>query len=99
MFLNNRSNRERISNLVEQHTILLSTHILPEVEMTCSRVIIIDKGRIEACDTPENLLGKIRQAGCVFLEAKVGTDNGEDELKKISGVREVITDGEDDWKR
>jgi len=78
---------------------LLSTHILPEVEMTCSRVIIIHKGRIEACDTPDNLLGKIRQAGGVVLEAKVGNDNGAEELKKISGVREVVTDGEDDWKR
>jgi ABC-2 type transport system ATP-binding protein len=94
-----RQVRELIKNLGEQHTILLSTHILPEVEMTCSRVIIIHKGRIEACDTPENLLGKIRQAGGVVLEAKVGADNGADELKKISGVREVITDGEDDWKR
>jgi ABC-2 type transport system ATP-binding protein len=94
-----RQVRELIKNLGEQHTILLSTHILPEVEMTCSRVIIIHKGRIEACDTPENLLGKIRQAGGVVLEAKVGKDNGADQLKKISGVREVITDGEDDWKR
>ena len=94
-----RQVRELIKNLGEQHTILLSTHILPEVEMTCSRVIIIHKGRIEACDTPENLLGKIRQAGGVVLEAKVGRDNGADELKKISGVREVITGGEDDWRR
>src|SRR5437762_7304890 len=94
-----RQVRELIRNLGKQHTILLSTHILPEVEMTCSRVIIIHKGRIEACDTPENLLGQIRQAGGVILEAKVGMDNGADELKKISGVREVITDGEDDWKR
>ena len=44
--------------------------------MTCSRVIIIHKGRIEACDTPENLLGQIRQAGGVVVEAKVGADNG-----------------------
>ena len=60
--------------------------------MTCSRVIIIHKGRIEACDTPENLLGKIRQAGGVVLEAKVGNDNGAEELKKISGVRDVVTE-------
>src|SRR5439155_22744732 len=90
-----RQVRELIKNLGKQHTILLSTHILPEVELTCSRVMIIHKGRIEACDTPENLLGKIRQAGGVVLEAKVGMANGADELKKISGVREVITDGED----
>jgi len=94
-----RQVRELIKNLGKQHTILLSTHILPEVEMTCSRVIIIHKGRIEACDTPENLLGKIRQAGGVEIEAKVGNDNGADELKKIPGVRDVVTDGEDDWKR
>src|ERR1700740_1248859 len=90
-----RQVRELIKSLGERHTILLSTHILPEVEMTCSRVIIIHKGRIEACDTPENLLGQIRQAGGVVLEAKVGNDNGAEELKKISGVRDVIADGED----
>ena len=94
-----RQVRELIKNLGRQHTILLSTHILPEVEMTCSRVIIIHKGRIEACDTPENLLGKIRQAGGIELEAKVGNDNGEEQLKKIPGVRDVVTDGEDDWKK
>src|SRR5207247_6545792 len=93
-----RQVRELIKNLGEQHTILLSTHILPEVEMTCSRVIIIHKGRIEACDTPDNLLGKIRQAGGVVLEAKVGADNGGEELQKISGVRDVIVDADGDWK-
>jgi ABC-2 type transport system ATP-binding protein len=93
-----RQVRELIKNLGKQHTILLSTHILPEVEMTCSRVIIIHKGRIEACDTPENLLGKIRQAGGVVLEAKTGNDNGAEELKKISGVRDVTSEIEDGWK-
>ena len=94
-----RQVRELIKNLGRQHTILLSTHILPEVEMTCSRVIIIHKGKIEACDTPENLLGQIRQAGGLELEAKVGNDNGEEQLKKIPGVRDVVTAGEDDWKK
>src|SRR6201987_3559963 len=93
-----RQVRELIKNLGKQHTILLSTHILPEVEMTCSRVIIIHKGRIEACDTPENLLGQIRQAGGVVVEAKTGTDNGVEELKKISGVRDVTIDSDGDWK-
>ena len=92
-----RQVRELIKNLGRQHTILLSTHILPEVEMTCSRVIIIHKGRIEACDTPENLLGKLRQAGGVVLEAKVGKDNGAEELKKISAVRDVTTDVDGEW--
>src|SRR5439155_11563583 len=79
-----RQVRELIKNLGKQHTILLSTHILPEVEMTCGGVIIIHKGRIEACDTPDNLLGKIRQAGGVVVEAKTESDNGADELKKIT---------------
>src|SRR5204862_1502938 len=91
-----RQVRDLIKNLGKQHTILLSTHILPEVEMTCSRVIIINKGRIEACDTPENLLSQIRTAGGVLVEAKVGSDKGAEELKKIHGVRNVTTsvDGE-----
>ena len=93
-----RQVRELIKNLGRQHTILLSTHILPEVEMTCSRVIIIHKGRIEACDTPENLLSQLRQAGGVVLEAKVGKDNGAEELKKISAVRDVATDVDGEWK-
>jgi ABC-2 type transport system ATP-binding protein len=93
-----RQVRELIKNLGKQHTILISTHILPEVEMTCSRVLIVHKGRIEASDTPANLLGQIRQAGGVLVEAKVGNDNGAEELKKISGVRDVTTDSDGDWK-
>jgi ABC-2 type transport system ATP-binding protein len=93
-----RQVRELIKNLGKQHTILLSTHILPEVEMTCSRVLIVHKGRIEASDTPENLLGQIRQAGGVQVEAKVGTDDGAEELKKISGVRDVATESDGEWK-
>src|SRR5256714_1675982 len=80
-----RQVRDLIKNLGRQHTILLSTHILPEVEMTCSRVIIINKGRIEACDTPENLLSRIRTAGGVTLEAKGGADVAVAQLKKIKG--------------
>ena len=93
-----RQVRELIKNLGKQHTILLSTHILPEVEMTCTRVIIIHKGRIEACDTPENLLGQIRQAGGVLVEARTANDDGAEELKKIAGVREVTIDRDGDWK-
>jgi ABC-2 type transport system ATP-binding protein len=93
-----RQVRDLIKNLGKQHTILLSTHILPEVEMTCSRVIIINKGRIEACDTPENLLGQIRTASGVVVEAKVGSDDGAEELKKIAGVRDVTASTEGDWQ-
>ncbi len=93
-----RQVRELIKNLGKQHTILLSTHILPEVEMTCSRVTILHKGRIEACDTPENLLGQIRRAGGMVLEAKTGKDNGPEELKKISGVRDVTAEANGEWE-
>jgi ABC-2 type transport system ATP-binding protein len=93
-----RQVRDLIKNLGKQHTILLSTHILPEVEMTCSRVIIIHKGRIEACDTPENLLSRIRTAGGVLVEAKVGADKGAEELKKIQGVRDVTASIDGEWE-
>src|SRR3954452_12492113 len=93
-----RQVRDLIKSLGKQHTILSSTHILPEVEMTCSRVIIIHRGRIEACDTPENLLGRIRTAGGLYLEARVGTDNGADELRKIRGVRDISATREGDWE-
>jgi len=94
-----RQVRDLIKNLGRQHTILLSTHILPEVEMTCSRVIIINKGQIQACDTPANLLGEIRRAGGVVLEAKVGGDNGLEQLKQIASVRDVTVTSEGDWQR
>jgi ABC-2 type transport system ATP-binding protein len=93
-----RQVRDLIKNLGRQHTILLSTHILPEVEMTCSRIIIINKGRIEACDTPENLLHKVRTATGVILEAKTGTDDGAEELKKIAGVKDVSLTTEGEWQ-
>ena len=93
-----RQVRDLIRNLGKQHTILLSTHILPEVEMTCSRVIIINRGRIEACDTPENLLGRIRTAGGVTVEARVGNDDGAEELRKIAGVRDVTASTDGDWQ-
>jgi ABC-2 type transport system ATP-binding protein len=50
-----RSVRQLIKDLGRQHTVLISTHILPEVEMTCNRVVILHAGRILAADTPENL--------------------------------------------
>jgi ABC-2 type transport system ATP-binding protein len=92
-----RQVRELIRNLGKHHTILLSTHILSEVEMTCSRVVIINMGKIEAADTPENLVNAMRAAGGFHLEAKTGTDDGIAELNKIAGVKEVTTETEGDW--
>src|SRR5438105_2493830 len=93
-----RQVRELIKNIGKQHTILLSTHILPEVEMTCSRVIIINKGKIEASDTPQNLLSQLRTAGGVRVEAKTGADGGVEQLSKLAGVRDVSLETDGEWK-
>jgi ABC-2 type transport system ATP-binding protein len=94
-----RSVRELIKNLGKHHTILLSTHILPEVEATCSRVIIINRGRIEASDTPDNLRRQLRGAGGIRLDANTGKDDGAAELQKIAGVKDVSVQEEDgEWK-
>jgi ABC-2 type transport system ATP-binding protein len=63
-----RSVRELIKSLSGKHTVLLSTHILPEVEATCSRVLILHRGEILAADTAENLHKTIFKAGPVIAE-------------------------------
>ena len=63
-----RSVRQLIKELAGRHTVLLSTHILPEVEMTCSRVLILHQGEILAADTTENLHKTIFKAGPVVAE-------------------------------
>lgn len=52
--------RELIKSFAGNHTVILSTHILPEVSMTCQRVVIIDRGRVVAEDRPENLIAKLK---------------------------------------
>jgi ABC-2 type transport system ATP-binding protein len=63
-----RSVRQLIKDLAGQHTVLISTHILPEVEMTCNRVLILHQGRILAHDTPENLQQVVGANGQVVAE-------------------------------
>lgn len=92
-----RQVRELILNLGKYHTILLSTHILPEVEMTCGRVVIINRGKIEAADTPENLVNAMRAAGGIRLEAKVGADDGIAQINMVSGVKDVNFEADGDW--
>ncbi|HEX9187202.1 MAG TPA: ATP-binding cassette domain-containing protein, partial [Vicinamibacteria bacterium] len=62
--------RELIRSLAGSHTVILSTHILPEVSMTCGRVVIINKGRVVAEDTPENLTRRLKGAGTIRVEAR-----------------------------
>jgi ABC-2 type transport system ATP-binding protein len=94
-----RQVRELIKSLGKRHTILLSTHILSEVEITCSRVIIINRGKIEASDAPENLVGRIRTSGTVRIEAKTGNDDPVQLIGKVVGVKSVSTAEEDGWHR
>src|SRR5271167_1500887 len=65
-----RAVRQLIKSLAQKHTVLISTHILPEVEMTCSRVLIMLNGRILAADTPENL--RRLMAGSSQIIAEIG---------------------------
>jgi ABC-2 type transport system ATP-binding protein len=63
-----RAVRELIKGLAENHTVLISTHILPEVEMTCSRVLIMYEGRILAADTTDNLQRSMSKDGQIIAE-------------------------------
>jgi ABC-2 type transport system ATP-binding protein len=83
-----RSVRELIKNLAQRRTVLISTHILPEVEIMCSRVIVIHKGKIRASDTAENLLKNHRAAGQLRIEAKAGPEARE-EFGRMAGVKDV----------
>jgi ABC-2 type transport system ATP-binding protein len=63
-----RSVRQLIRSLAENHTVLISTHILPEAEMICSRVLILYEGKVLAADTPENLQQQLRQDSKIVAE-------------------------------
>lgn len=83
-----------IKELAGEHTIILSTHILPEVETVCERVIIISKGQLVATDTMENLNSRLRGAELVDVEiaarnGSVGKDTAQQRLEQISGVSKV----------
>src|SRR6202167_2283 len=64
--------RELIKELAGNHTIILSTHILPEVSQTCDRVIIINKGKLVAVDTPDNLTARLRGSETLYLQIDAG---------------------------
>lgn len=84
-----KETRDLIKSLGGKHTIILSTHILPEVSMTCGRVVIIHKGRVVAEDTPENLTAQLKGAFSIYLELKKSSDDIEQQLLRIPGVLQV----------
>jgi ABC-2 type transport system ATP-binding protein len=78
--------RDLIKGLGGEHTIILSTHILPEVSMTCGRVVIINKGKVVAEDTPENLTHRLRGAGTLRLEVRGDAAALAEALRTVPGV-------------
>jgi ABC-2 type transport system ATP-binding protein len=81
--------RELIKGLAGNHTVVLSTHILPEVEQTCHRVIIIDRGRIVAVDTPQNLRFQLQGAERIFVEVAGPAGEVMAKLRATPGVINV----------
>jgi len=81
--------RELIKGLGGDHTIILSTHILPEVEMTCGRVVIINRGRVVAEDTPDALTRRLRGSGGVRLEIRGDAAVAREALRSVNGVVSV----------
>ena len=84
-----RQVRQLIKDLGKRHTILLSTHILPEVEMTCNRVIIIHHGRILASDTPDNLMKTLHAGGLIQVEVRGPGSEVQAKLRAVEGVETV----------
>lgn len=77
--------RNLIKNLGKKHTVILSSHILSEISQICERVVILNKGKIVAIDTPENLEEKTKEQNVLFVTV-------EDKEEKMSSLKEKITD-------
>jgi ABC-2 type transport system ATP-binding protein len=88
--------RQLIKGFGREHTVILSTHILPEVSMICSRVLIVNDGQVVAEDTPENLTRRLRGADNLQLEVRGPRREVLTSLKKVPRVLNVeATDGRD----
>jgi ABC-2 type transport system ATP-binding protein len=87
-----RQVRELIKELGKSHTVLLSTHILPEVEMTCSRVIIINRGRIVASDTPDRLKQLRMGGGETVVEIRATPDQLSAAFKGMDGIHAMTSE-------
>ena len=83
--------RQLIKDLGGEHTLIVSTHILPEVSMICERVIIIHEGQIVAVDRPDNLASRLRGVERIELEVRGRRSEVEAAIKGVEGVLEVET--------
>ncbi|MCP9447149.1 MAG: ABC transporter ATP-binding protein [Nitrospira sp.] len=82
--------RELIKSLVGSHSVILSTHILPEATAVCQRVVIINGGRIVAEDTPEQLSARLRQSEKISVIIKTPPADCEERLRAMPGVLNVF---------
>jgi len=94
-----RQLRDVIRNLAPKHTVLLSTHILPEVEMTCQRVLIINRGKIVASDSPDKLRTRLQGGREIVAELRGANTDAAQTLNTLPGVTRVTTETEDGWTR
>ncbi len=90
--------RKLIKELGGDHTVILSTHILPEVSQTCSRVVIINEGRVVAEDTPEDLTRRLQGNEKIYLEVEGPAEAVENQLKGLSVVSMVQREKEHDGR-
>lgn len=93
--------RNLIIEIGKTHTVLLSSHILSEVSQICNKVVIINKGKIVAVDTPENLENKVANNNVVYVTVE-DNENKIDSIKeKIEGIKEIkfISENEDKTKK
>ncbi|PYR77654.1 MAG: MFS transporter [Acidobacteria bacterium] len=81
--------RELIRSLAGDHTIVLSTHILPEVAQTCQRVVIINHGRVVAVDTPANLTARLKGAETMYVQVDAPGADVPAALGRVAGVTRV----------
>ena len=81
--------RQLIKDLAGDHTVILSTHILPEVSQTCQRVVIINRGRVVAVDTPENLTQRLQGSETLYVQVDTGGQDAVPALDRIAGVSRV----------
>jgi ABC-2 type transport system ATP-binding protein len=82
--------RQLIKDLAGDHTIILSTHILPEVSQTCQRIVIISKGKVVAVDTPDNLTARLRGTETLYVQVDSGPADAAHALERIAGVTRVV---------
>jgi ABC-2 type transport system ATP-binding protein len=81
--------RKLIKELAGDHTVVLSTHILPEVSQTCQRVVIINKGKVVAVDTPDNLTATVRGSESQFLQVDARGADAASAIRALDGVTGV----------